>query len=89
VPILATGALQRLDLTAWFGFFVPKETPNDVVTLLHGKLRQIIESPDVHSRLLDVGVEPGSMSALQFEQFVTTERKKYGDFLSELAIHVE
>jgi tripartite-type tricarboxylate transporter receptor subunit TctC len=89
VPILAAGALQRLDLTAWFGFFVPKETPSDVVTLLHGKLRQIIESPEVHSRLLDVGVEPGSMSALQFEQFVTTERKKYGDFLSELAIHVE
>ena len=89
VPALATGALQRLDLTAWFGFFVPKDTPNDIVTLLHGKLRQIIDSPEVRSRLLDVGVEPGSMSAAQFEHFVTAERKKYGDFLSELAIHVE
>ncbi len=87
VPVLATGALQRLDLTAWFGFFVPKDTPNDIVALLHGKLRQIIDSPEVHARLLDVGVEPGSMSAAQFEQFVTAERKKYGDFLTELAIH--
>ena len=89
VPILATGALHRLDLTAWFGFFVPKKTPDEIVALLHGKLRQIIESPEVHSRLLDVGVEPGSMSATQFEQFVTAERKKYGDFLSELAIQAE
>ena len=89
VPILATGALQRLDLTAWFGFFVPKGTPNDVVALLHGKLRQIIDSPDVRARLLDVGVEPGSMTAAQFEQFVAAERKKYGDFLTELAITVE
>lgn len=89
VPILATGTLQRLDLTAWFGFFVPKKTPDEIVALLHGKLRQIIESPEVHSRLLDVGVEPGSMSATQFEQFVTAERKKYGDFLSELAIQAE
>ena len=89
VPILATGALQRLDLTAWFGFFLPKDTPNDIVALLHGKLRQIIDSPDVQARLLDVGVEPGHMTAAQFEQFVTAERKKYGDFLTELAIRIE
>ena len=59
MPVLATGALQRLDLTAWFGFFVPKDTPNDIVALLNGKVRQIIDSPEVQARLLDVGVEPG------------------------------
>jgi tripartite-type tricarboxylate transporter receptor subunit TctC len=89
VPILATGALQRLDLTAWFGFFVPKDTPNDIVELLHGKLRRIIDSPDVQARLVGVGVEPGSMTAAQFQQFVAAERKKYGDFLTELAIQSE
>ena len=89
VPILAAGALQRLDLTAWFGFFVPKDTPEDIVALLHAKLRKILDAPEVRTRLVDVGVEPGSMSAAQFEQFVTAERKKYGDFLSELAIHIE
>jgi tripartite-type tricarboxylate transporter receptor subunit TctC len=89
VPILATGALQRLDLTAWFGFFVPRDTSSDIVALLNAKLRQIIDSPETHARLIDVGVEPGSMTAAQFEQFVTAERKKYGDFLSELAIQVE
>ncbi|HVO87602.1 MAG TPA: tripartite tricarboxylate transporter substrate-binding protein, partial [Casimicrobiaceae bacterium] len=56
VPTLATGALARLDLTAWFGFFVPKNTPGDVVALLHDRLRQIIDSPEVQSRLIDVGV---------------------------------
>lgn len=89
VPVLATGALQRLDLTAWFGFFVPKDTPNDIVDLLHGKLRQIIDSPDVQARLVDVGVTPGSMTAAQFAGFVTAERRKYGDFLTELSIRGE
>ena len=89
VPVLAAGPLQRLDLTAWFGFFVPKSTPDDVVALLHGKLRKILDSPSVRDRLIDVGVEPASMTALQFEQFVTAERKKYRDFLTELAIQAE
>ena len=89
VPILATGALQRLDLTAWFGFFVPKDTPNDVVELLRRKLSQIIDSPDVQARLVGVGVVPGTMSGTEFERFVTAERKKYGDFLTELDIHTE
>ena len=89
VPVLATGALQRLDLTAWFGFFVPKDTPNDIVELLNGKVRRIIDSPEVQARLVGVGVEPGSMTAAQFQQFVTAERKKYGDFLTELDIRTE
>jgi tripartite-type tricarboxylate transporter receptor subunit TctC len=89
VPILATGTLQRLDLTAWFGFFLPKDTPTDIAALLSTRLRQIIESAEVQVRLLDVGVDPGQMTAAQFEQFVIAERKKYGDFLTELAIKIE
>jgi len=89
VPVLAAGPLQRLDLTAWFGFFVPKSTPDDIVALLHGKLRKILDSLNVRDRLIEVGVEPASMSAGQFEQFVTAERKKYRDFLTELAIQAE
>ena len=89
VPPLATGALARLDLTAWFGFFVPKGTPDDIVALLHGRLRQILDTPEIQARLVDVGVEPVSMSAAQFEQFVANERTKYGRFISELAIQAE
>ena len=89
VPVLAVGPLARLDLTAWFGFFVPKDAPNDIVAFLHGKLRHILDSAEVQARLAGVGVEPGSMSAAEFEQFVTNERKKYGAFLTELAIQAE
>jgi tripartite-type tricarboxylate transporter receptor subunit TctC len=89
VPLLATGSLARLDLTAWFGFFVPRDTPNDIVTLLHTKLRHIIDSPDVQARLAGVGVEPGSMTMPQFTDFVTNERKKYQAFLTELSIQAE
>jgi tripartite-type tricarboxylate transporter receptor subunit TctC len=89
VPTLASGALSRLDLTAWFGFFVPKETPADVVALLHARIRGIVDSPETQARLIDVGVEPGSMTAAQFEQFVASERRKYGEFLSELSIRID
>jgi tripartite-type tricarboxylate transporter receptor subunit TctC len=89
VPLLAVGPLARLDLTAWFGFFVPKDTPADVAAFLHAKLRRILDSPEVQARLTDVGVEPGSMTAQQFEQFVESERRKYGAFLAELKIQAE
>jgi tripartite-type tricarboxylate transporter receptor subunit TctC len=89
VPPLAFGAYSRLDLTAWFGFFVPKDTPADIVNLLNTKLRQILDSAEVQARLADVGVDHGSMSVAQFEQFVANERRKYGAFISELNIQVE
>jgi tripartite-type tricarboxylate transporter receptor subunit TctC len=86
VPALASGAMQRLDMTAWFGFFVPRDTPADIVSTLHAKIRAIIDSPEVQARLVEVGVEPASMSASQFEAFVAAERRKYGEFLAELSI---
>jgi len=89
VPLLATGSLARLDLTAWFGFFVPRDTPNDIVTPLHTRIRHIIDSPEVQTRLAGVGVEPGSMSMAQFTDFVANERKKYQAFLTELSIQGE
>ena len=89
VPALATGPLARLDLTAWFGFFVPKGTPDDVVALLNARLRQILDTPEMQQRLVDTGVEPASMSTAQFEQFVANERTKYGRFITELAIQAE
>jgi tripartite-type tricarboxylate transporter receptor subunit TctC len=89
VPAFASGPWQRLDFTAWFGFFVPKATPDDIVATLHAKLRAILDSPEVQARLLDVGVQPGSLTAAQFEQFVADERKKYGAFISELGIQME
>jgi len=89
VPTLAAGQYARLDLTAWFGFFVPRETPNNVAAYLHATLRRILDAPEVQARLVEVGVEPGSMTAQQFEQFVGSERRKYGAFLSELGIQAE
>lgn len=89
VPVLASGPLARLDLTAWFGFFVPRDTPEDIVATLHRKIRGILDSPDVKARLVQVGVEPASMTAEQFEQFVANERRKYGGFIEELAIRLE
>jgi tripartite-type tricarboxylate transporter receptor subunit TctC len=89
VPALATGALARLDLTAWFGFFVPKGTPDDIVALLNTRLRQILDTPEMQQRLIDTGVEPASLSAREFEQFVANERTKSGRFISELAIQAD
>ena len=89
VPALATGSLARLDLTAWFGFFAPKGTPDEIVTLLNTRLRQILDAPEMQQRLVETGVEPGSMSTAQFEQFIANERTKYGRFISELAIQAE
>lgn len=88
VPPLAAGALHRLDLSAWFGFFVPKDTPQEIVATLHTRIRQVMDSPEIQARLLDLGVEPASMSAAQFESFVASECRKYQDFLTELAIKI-
>lgn len=86
IPALATGALTRLDLSPWFGFFVPRDTPPATVAMLNTRIRAILDAPDIRARLVDLGVEPASMSAPQFDSFVQAERKKYLELVTELAV---
>jgi tripartite-type tricarboxylate transporter receptor subunit TctC len=69
VPAL-TNSYRELDLAGWFGFLAPAATPQANVDALHARLNAILQSPSVKARLLEYGVETGTMSEAEFGGFI-------------------
>src|SRR5207302_4607406 len=47
LPTLDEAGVTGFDMDSWAGFFLPANTPRDIVTRLNTELRKIIDNPEV------------------------------------------
>ena len=57
VPTLAEAGFPGLEMTTWYGIFVPAGTPKDIVAKLHAEIMKALQTPDVQKR---IAVSPAS-----------------------------
>ncbi len=66
VPTLQEVGVKDFEATAWQALFVPRGTPDAIVSRLSAEMRKAILTPEVKARLEDFGLEvaPGDPAAL-------------------------
>ena len=57
IPTLRELGLQSLSFTNWYGLFVPKGTPREMIGKLYAATVETLLDPAVRSRLADLGFE--------------------------------
>jgi tripartite-type tricarboxylate transporter receptor subunit TctC len=57
VPTLKEGGIDAV-VEGWNSLVAPAGTPKEIVSLLNGHVRAIVESADFKQRMLDLGGEP-------------------------------
>ena len=70
-PIAAD--LPGYEATSWFGLFVPRGTPREVIAKIYKDVGTLLKDPDVQRRFLDLGAEAGGQSPEEFATRVRTE----------------
>jgi tripartite-type tricarboxylate transporter receptor subunit TctC len=89
LPTLAESGLQGYDVTTWYGFLVPKGTPEAVRRKLYDKIVEVLRTPEIIARLRDFGAEPGGQSPEQFAAFIHNETEKWTKLGKEAGISAE
>jgi tripartite-type tricarboxylate transporter receptor subunit TctC len=72
--------LADFDVTNWFGFFLPKDTPTPIVQKLHDATVAVLAMPLVQERLKAIGttlVAPERRSPGYLREFVASEVEKW------------
>ena len=54
------------EATSWFGLFVPKGKPKDVVAKIQRDVSGVLKDPDIQKRFFDIGAEVGGQSSDEF-----------------------
>lgn len=77
VPTMQEAGIKDFDVTAWFGFMVPRGTPDAVVRRLEAESAKALADPQVAQALSKVGIEPRFQNAAAFATYLTRERKQW------------
>ena len=83
-PTFAELGYAGLVASEWAGVFAPRGTPSDIVQLLNREIRAVMAEPAVGEQMAKIGVDVATNSPQEFDQFVQSERERWGKVVREL-----
>jgi tripartite-type tricarboxylate transporter receptor subunit TctC len=89
VPTFRELGYPQLVASIWFSLSGPAGVPADIVTRLNTEVRRILQLPDVRERLRPDGIEPGTLDAKGFTEFVVAEVKRWGPVVRASGAHID
>ncbi len=88
IPTLAEAGVPGYDMSTWYGLIGPANMPADVVQQLNQTLRQVLQDPQVRSKLVSQGVDPVTGTPQEFGSFIQRETKSWATLLKKIKVEV-
>ena len=73
----------------WHGIAAPKNTPPDIVGTLNKEINAVITDPAMKAKFANLGAEPMSMTAMEFQRFIAEQIDKWGKVVKFAAMKPE
>jgi tripartite-type tricarboxylate transporter receptor subunit TctC len=84
VPTMAEAGFPEVTVVSWYGFHVPKGTPEDVIAKLSGAVAAATSSEEVRTRTVGVGGEISFLGTKDFEVFLREDHARWQKFVQAL-----
>jgi len=89
LPTISEAGIAGYEATGWFGVMARANTPAPVISRLNEAVNQILVTPQVRDRLLELGAEPAQLSPDGFRDFIRKDNAKWARLIKERAIVIE
>jgi tripartite-type tricarboxylate transporter receptor subunit TctC len=89
LPTFREQGYPALVVTTWFALSAPAGLPGEIVTKLNAEVRRILQLPDTRERLRPEGIEPGTLDAPAFTEFVSAEITRWAPVVRASGARVE
>lgn len=89
VPTMAEAGVKGVEMSAWYGIYMPAATPKDVIVRVNAEVNKVIAMPETQARLSAIGADLIPMTPEAFQAFHTAENKRYGDLIRRKNIKLE
>ena len=89
VPTFAEAGSPGVEAYSWTAFVMPAGVPAPIVAKVRADVATILRLPEVRERFLTLGSDIVEMSPEQFQAFVRSEAKKWGDIARAVGAKAE
>lgn len=89
VPTLAEAGIKGVEMSAWYGIYMPASTPKAVQQRMHDEVNKLLALPETRTRLEAIGAEITPMTQAQFAAFHDAENKRYAELIKRRGIKLD
>jgi len=89
VPTLAEAGVPGVEMSAWYGIYMPAAAPQAVQDKVHDAVNQVLAMPETRTRLEAIGAEIMPMTQAQFTQFHAAEYRRFGEVIKKNHIRLD
>jgi tripartite-type tricarboxylate transporter receptor subunit TctC len=83
IPTFAEQGLRNFEAATWFGVLAPASMPTALRNRISSDIRALVDQPDLHAKLIDLGGEVVSSDPSTFSAFMQTELRKWQDIVKQ------
>lgn len=89
VPTFEEGGVSGIVVSNWFGLFAPAKLPADLLAKLHKTTLDVMQAPDVRTRLGNLSLDIITHTPREFETFLRAELERWGKVVKTAGIKPE
>lgn len=89
VPTMAEAGLKGVEMSAWYGIYMPASTPKAVQDRVYAEVTKVLAMPETQTRLGAIGADLTPMTQAQFAAFHASENKRYSDLIAKKNIKLD
>jgi tripartite-type tricarboxylate transporter receptor subunit TctC len=89
VPTLAEAGIKGVEMSAWYGIYMPANTPAAVQQRVHTEVNKLLLLPETKLRLAAIGSNVEPMSQAQFKSFHDAENKRYAEVIKKRGLKAD
>lgn len=89
VPTTSEAGVKGVEMSAWYGIYMPSSTPKGVQERVHSEVTKILAMPETKVRLDGIGADINPMTQAQFLAFHNAEYQRYGALIRKKNIKLD
>ncbi|MEO6064368.1 MAG: tripartite tricarboxylate transporter substrate binding protein [Lysobacterales bacterium] len=89
LPTVDESGLRGYAVTSWQGVLAPARTPPEIIARLNQELAKVLRTPEMRTRMSELGLEIAASSPEQFAQHLRSETEKYAKIVKESGAKVD
>ena len=89
VPTLTEAGVKGVEMSAWYGIYMPANTPKAVQDRVLDEVSKVLAMPETKTRLDGIGADITLMTQAQFAAFHTAEFQRFGSLIAKKNIKLD
>jgi tripartite-type tricarboxylate transporter receptor subunit TctC len=89
VPTMAEAGVPGVEMSAWYGVYMPAATPKAVQQKVHDAVNEVLAMAETRTRLEAIGAEITPMTQARFADFHAAEYKRFGEIIKKNNIRMD